>query len=274
MTNKIRSPQSLFSPHFFALLTLVCAFSSCKKDTSIHPSYSSLCIGHHGNKELFIENSLNGFKNARDIGANGVEVDVQTTQDGHAIAFHDGDLATLAQSKPGKTCDFVTRVKNLNFADIRDNCELKDGQEIPTLAEVLEHSNFPGFKMFIDMKELPNQETLDNIRDYYRGHYIDVSVLITLSATLRTVYQVKNKLPDGVKVFLTGNEYVPGTENGFDGIDVRIASDLQIRLLQQKNLEISLFDVNTPETQTHALELGINYITTDKLAACIELKRR
>ncbi|MBC7397413.1 MAG: hypothetical protein H7333_08215 [Bdellovibrionales bacterium] len=271
--NSMRALRFEFS--FFPLLVMALSLSACKKDEAIHPaSYSSLCIGHHGNKERAMENSLASLQSAQDIGADGVEVDVQNTQDDHAIVFHDEDLATLARSKAGKQCDFSSRIKKLTLKQIRDNCELKDGQEIPTLAEVLLRFNQRGFKMFIDVKDLPNDETLNNIRDYYHGHYEDVSAMVTFSATLRTVYQVRSKLPEGVKLFLTGNEYIPGTENGFDGIDVRLASDVQIRLLQQKNIQVSLFDVNTTQTQVHALELGINYITTDKLASCVGLKKR
>lgn len=256
-----------------ALLALCLLLTSCKTDETLHPAYSSLCIGHHGNKEMSIENSLNAFKSAQEVGADGVEVDVQTTADDHAIAFHDGDLATLARSKVGKQCNFTTRVNNLKLSDISENCELKDGQEIPTLAEVLGRFNQPGFKMFIDIKGFPNAEILNNIRDFYQGHYQDVSALMTLSTTLRTAYQVRGKFPDGVKLFLTGSEYVSDTENGFDGIDARFASDIQIRLLQKKNIEVSLFDVNTPENQTHAFKMGINYITTDRLSTCIQLKK-
>ncbi len=54
-----------------------------------------LVVGHRGVPKLHQENTLAGFRRARELGADAVELDVRLTRDGRVIAFHDASLARL-----------------------------------------------------------------------------------------------------------------------------------------------------------------------------------
>ncbi len=55
-----------------------------------------LVIGHRGARRLAVENTLESLRIALDLGADGVEFDVQLTADGELVLFHDDDLQRLA----------------------------------------------------------------------------------------------------------------------------------------------------------------------------------
>jgi len=51
-----------------------------------------LIIGHRGARNLWPENSLEGFKRTRDLGVDAVEFDVHLSQDGELVVIHDPSL--------------------------------------------------------------------------------------------------------------------------------------------------------------------------------------
>ncbi len=94
---------------------------------------SPLVIAHRGARRLAVENTLESLRIALDLGADGVEFDVQLTADGELVLFHDDDLQRLA-NRP----DAVTalawrdlRAMSLGDRDLRT-------QRVAHLDEVLE----------------------------------------------------------------------------------------------------------------------------------------
>jgi len=56
-------------------------------------------IGHRGARDLWPENSLDGFRRTRDLGVDGVEFDVHVTRDNELVVIHD---ATLDRTTEGR----------------------------------------------------------------------------------------------------------------------------------------------------------------------------
>ncbi len=102
-----------------------------------------LVIGHRGARRLAVENTLESLRIALDLGADGVEFDVQQTADGELVLFHDDDLQRLA-NRPGA-------VTELPWSDLR-KMTLGDGQlqtqRVAHLDEVLEL--FEGRKVHVN----------------------------------------------------------------------------------------------------------------------------
>jgi glycerophosphoryl diester phosphodiesterase len=76
-------------------------------------------IGHRGARALFPENTLEGFRAARDAGFHWFEIDVAMTRDGVAVISHDPRLSPdltrspdgrwlMAPSQPLHRMDFAT----------------------------------------------------------------------------------------------------------------------------------------------------------------------
>lgn len=89
----------------------------------------TLITGHRGARNLWPENSLQGFRNVLELGVDAVEFDVHLTDAGELLVIHD---ATLERTTEGQG-----PVRALT-PEARRNVKLKDSEEtIPTLSEVL-----------------------------------------------------------------------------------------------------------------------------------------
>jgi glycerophosphoryl diester phosphodiesterase len=87
-----------------------------------------VCIGHRGAAGYEPENTLRSIRRALDLGAHGIEIDVQLV-DGELVVFHDNRLERTTNGK-----GYLARQ---SFAELRAlNAGL--GEQIPTLREVCE----------------------------------------------------------------------------------------------------------------------------------------
>ncbi len=100
-----------------------------------------LVIAHRGASGTRPENTLSAFRRAEEIGAHMVELDVQTTRDGHVIVLHDETLE--------RTTDGAGLVAERSLAELRalDAGRWFDrgftGERIPTLSAVLDAIRLP-----------------------------------------------------------------------------------------------------------------------------------
>ena len=62
-----------------------------------------IAFAHRGGMAHAPENTLEAFTLALRLGANGLETDVWTTADGHAVLDHDGVVRRLARNRPIST---------------------------------------------------------------------------------------------------------------------------------------------------------------------------
>lgn len=83
-----------------------------------------LSIGHRGASGHEHENSRAGFRRAKALGAEAVELDVHTTRDGSVVVHHDYSIPNL-----GRLCD-LTLQEILQY-------RLPNGETIPLLNDVL-----------------------------------------------------------------------------------------------------------------------------------------
>jgi glycerophosphoryl diester phosphodiesterase len=116
-----------------------------------------LNFAHKGGAGLWPENTLAAFAHARDMGAEGAELDVQLSRDGEAVVFHDFRLKPeICRAPDGNWIRKPTpRVKDLLLSELKrydvgrlepateyaasfPALEAVDGERIPTLGEVID----------------------------------------------------------------------------------------------------------------------------------------
>ena len=119
-----------------------------------------LKIGHRGAKGYEPENTLISFEKAIEMGADGIELDVHLSIDGHLIVIHD---ETIDRTTNGKGFVNQLTLQELNSFTINDE------HEIPTLEEVLDLVNQ---RCFVNI-ELKNQDTAEKVVQLIE-HYISV----------------------------------------------------------------------------------------------------
>jgi len=92
-------------------------------------------LGHRGASGYAPENTLEAFKMALDMGADGIELDVQITKDGQLVVIHDEQIDRTSNGK-GLVRDYtLDELRKFNFNNHMDNYEFC---QIPTFEEVLQ----------------------------------------------------------------------------------------------------------------------------------------
>lgn len=113
--------------------------------------YQTKIYGHRGASQYAPENSMEAFQLAYDMGADGIEFDVQMTKDGHLVVVHDEEISRVSDGQ-GYIKDY-TLGELRHFQFNRTHSEYKD-IKIPLLEDVLEQ--FKEKKDFLFNIELKN----------------------------------------------------------------------------------------------------------------------
>ena len=148
-----------------------------------------LILGHRGASYAAPENTLAAFHLARDMGANGVELDVRRTADDALVLSHDPDVEGLGL------------VRGVEFARLRT-----ERPDVPTLAEALDELR--GLLVNVEIKCLPWEPDADDedrsvvraVIDAIRDANADV---IVSSFDLGSVDACRELAPDLVTAWLT-----------------------------------------------------------------------
>jgi glycerophosphoryl diester phosphodiesterase len=122
-----------------------------------HPFFGAngpLVFGHRGGGGLAPENTLAAFDSGLSHGADGLELDVRLTRDGHAVVLHDATLdrtTDLRGSVADRTVEEVLRA-DAGYRFARDGTFPFRGRgiRVPTLADVL--ARYPGVRIIVELK--------------------------------------------------------------------------------------------------------------------------
>ena len=112
---------------------------------SAHP----LVWGHRGASGYAPENTLPAFKMAADMGADGVELDIQLTSDGEIVVCHDETIDRTSNGA-GWLKDFT--FKELRRLDFSNGNAAYEGVKIPTMEEVFDLLRPTGLVINIELK--------------------------------------------------------------------------------------------------------------------------
>lgn len=104
-----------------------------------------LIIGHRGARNLWSENSLEGFRRTRDLGVDAVEFDVHLARDGELVVIHDPSLERTTEGM-GAVADKTAR--ELAAAPLRD----AGGAGVPSLEAVLDIYAGTSIELHIEIK--------------------------------------------------------------------------------------------------------------------------
>jgi glycerophosphoryl diester phosphodiesterase len=102
-------------------------------------------IGHRGARDLWPENSLDGFERTRALGIEGVEFDVHVTRDDKLVVIHD---PTLERTTEGRGLVADKTAAELAAAKLRD----AGGAGVPTLDQVLDVFAGSDIELHIEIK--------------------------------------------------------------------------------------------------------------------------
>ena len=116
---------------------------------------------HRGASEYYPENTLMSFYAGVDMGANGIETDVQRTKDGVLVLFHDDTIDRVTDGK-GNVCDYT-------LEQLKQFTVMKNGKKdkIITLEEFLVRFGWMDLTFAIELKAKGvAKDTVDLIKKY------------------------------------------------------------------------------------------------------------
>ena len=221
-----------------------------------------LVLAHRGARRRAPENTLEAFSAARDLGADGVELDVRRTRDGVLVLHHDPappDGPVLA---------------TLEHAEVRDRFP-----SIPTLTEALDVCE--GLLVNVEIKNLPweadfdaDESVADAVVDLVAARGGRDRVLVS-SFHLPTVERVHERAPDLATAFLliAGMDLVEVVDMTADRGHVAVHPDVRalagpdaeefVAHAHERGLAVNVWTVNEPPDMARLADLGVDALVTD-----------
>jgi glycerophosphoryl diester phosphodiesterase len=139
--------------------------------------------GHRGARDLVPENTLAGFRLARELGCDAVELDVHLTRDGRLAVIHDQTLERTTNGRgPVSDCTF----EELSRLDAGR------GERIPSLEQVFDLLADSGMRIQIELKGAATEEP---VADFVRSRGVLDRVAFT-SFFHRRVLRMRELLPE------------------------------------------------------------------------------
>ena len=250
-----------------------------------HPYFNSdkfLVIAHRGGRSLGPENTVYTFKRAIELGADVLEMDLQTTGDGALVILHDRGVDRTTNGK-GRVDTFnLSELKKLDagYRWSPDNAgafPLRDaGISIPTLAEVFKA--LPDTRMNIEIKG-SQANTVQDLCRTIRSHGMSEKVLIACFDAGK-LGEFRSICPEvatstgaseamvfyWLQVMRLESAYSPSAQ----ALQVpeaygenRIATQRFLDAAHARNMRVHVWTVNEIASMRRLIELGVDGIMTD-----------
>ena len=223
---------------------------------------------HRGNSGEAPENTLEAFRQAIAIGADGVEFDVQLTKDGVPVVIHDETV--------NRTTDGVGAVQDLTLQQIQALDAGKwlaakySGERIPTLEAVLALLKDSGLRINIELKtnRVPYPGIARATIELVRKHGLERRVQIS-SFNHQTLREARQTAPDLEYAVLTADQMLePWTyvkHYGFQGFHPGgyAVSEEVVRRCHDSGLKVRVWTVDDPKHAEEFARIGIDALITN-----------
>jgi glycerophosphoryl diester phosphodiesterase len=212
-----------------------------------------LRVGHRGARAYEIENTVESFKKAIDLGVNAIELDLRQSKDGKIIVCHDDNLKRLF----GKELP----------VDKATLDELKQATEnrIVTIDEALLFIDRKVEKILMEFKETGyEKEILALIR---REKLADNVILVSfLAECLAQVRSLDKKIETGLIYTKLRNPVEAAQEVGAQYLVplYRFIHSRDVEKAHKYNLKVIVWTINTKEEAIKYIAKGVDGIASDK----------
>ncbi len=241
---------------------------------------SPVIVAHRGDKTHAPENTLSAFKQAIEMGADGVEFDVKLTADGQVIVLHD---QTVDRTSNGTGNVAKLPLAALRYLDAGAQFPGQfPGERIPTLEEVFESI---GKRIYMNV-ELTNYSTpydalVPKVVEQVKRHEMQSRVLFS-SFFARNLHKARLLLPEVPRGLLTlpgimgfwGRTF--GWRGGYAALNPYM-TDVNAGLVYRIHAagkRVNAWTVNAEADIKRMIGLGVDGIITDDPALALRLLGR
>lgn len=226
----------------------------------------SLIYGHRGASAYAPENTLEAFRLAMDMGADGFELDVHMSRDGELVVIHDETV--------DRTTDGTGFVKDLTLAQLKalDACNgmaRYRGAKIPTLGEVFDLIRDTGHLVNVEVKtdEWFYPQIEEKCLELAKEKGVEDRVIYS-SFNHYTLMKLRRLKPDAKLGMLFGDIMVNPWEYA-QQLSVDFLHPMKMNIYvpgfpegaRDAGYGINLWTVNDPETMAECLKQGVGIIT-------------
>jgi glycerophosphoryl diester phosphodiesterase len=230
--------------------------------------------GHRGCMGTYPENTLLGFRQAIELGADGIELDVHMTKDGEIVVIHD-EILDRTTDGAGYVKDHTLKElkqfsAGVNYAHFPNYDKVTwDLERVPTLQEVLELLGSNHIDLNIELKTC--QCKYVNIEDKVLSlvnEYGNSRKVVYSSFHLPTILQIK-KIDQNAEIAWLLDQQIAHPKDYLQDLELE-ALHLSKQVVfsgvpYYKDLfeKIRIWTVNDMDGMKQLLDLGVNAIITD-----------
>ena len=212
-----------------------------------------LKVGHRGARAYEIENTLESFRKALDLGANAIELDVRQSKDGKLILNHDENLKRVfGRDVP------VSQTTLKELKQLTDN-------KILTLKEALHFLDSKIDKLFVELKETGYEKKVLGI--ILKEKMQNRTIIISFHEdTLATVRNLNKKIETGI-IYARSKNPVDAAKRLGAGYLLplyRFVHTKDVEKAHENDLKVIVWTINTREEAREYSAKGVDGIASDK----------
>ncbi len=212
-----------------------------------------LKVGHRGAKAYEIENTLESFQKAVQMGVNAIELDVRKSKDRKLVLSHDDNLKKVY----GKDI-------RITEATLRELMQLTE-KKIKTLEEALEFLDSKIEKILVELKEAGyEKKTLDIVK---KTNLKDRVIIISFhEPVLLKVRELDKKIETGL-IYARHKNPIDAALNLNAQYLVplyRFTHARDIEKAHKNNLKVIVWTINTKQEVKEYIAKGVDGIASDK----------
>ncbi len=212
-----------------------------------------LRIGHRGARAYEIENTLESFRKAIELGVNAVELDVRQSKDAKLIISHDDNLK--------KVFGIDTTVSGATLKELKQ----VTGKKILTLAESLRFIDGKVEKILVELKEAGyEKKVLDVVRKEKRED--SVIVVSFREESLARVRDLDKRIETGLIYAKFKNPVEAALKLNAQYLVplYRFVHTRDVEKAHKNNLKVIVWTINTKEEAKEYIAKGVDGIASDK----------
>lgn len=242
------------------------------------PLSATEIVGHRGASHDAPENSLSAMKEAWKQGADGAELDLWLSKDGHLVVMHDGTTKRIGGVDKKISEQTWEELQKLDVGSWKDS--KFTGEKIPTLESIFEATP-AGKKMVLEIKCGP--EILPELAKVIKASPLYPKQLVIISFNYEVMKQSKPLFPEVEHYLLAGykkdketgklpelSEFVEKAKAAkLDGLDLNHGWPIDeafVKGLKDQGLKLITWTVDDPEIAKRHVKAGVDAITTDRPA--------
>jgi glycerophosphoryl diester phosphodiesterase len=212
-----------------------------------------LKIGHRGAKAYEIENTIESFKKAVELGANAIELDVRQSKDRELIVCHDDNLKRVFGIDLPVHEAALTELKKAT------------GNRMITLAEALQSVGGNVDKILVELKETGHEKrVLDEVN---KAKLQDRVIIVSFhEEALAVVRKLDKKIETGLIYAKFRNPVDAALKHQAQYLLplYRFTHTKDIENAHKNNLKVIVWTINTGEELKAYIAKGVDGIATDK----------